>query len=144
VKPRSGPTSVVSVKAPAAFDLDQLKRQVIGESTSPLELASSATWFATDRCYEDELCFSAHGWERPRQPRSIPDADAARIAAAAPRHESFEQFATPMDDPEIEIPSIELCSSEIESILDSDFIVDPALDDDRKQDLIGLLRTYMA
>jgi hypothetical protein len=144
VKPRSGPTSVVSVKAPAAFDLDQLKRHVIGESTSPLELASSATWFATDRCYEDELCFSADGWERPRQPRSIPDADAARIAAAAPRRESFEQFATPMDNPEMEIPSIELCSSEIESILDSDFIVDPALDDDRKQDLIGLLRTYMA
>jgi hypothetical protein len=144
VKPRGSPAQVVGAKAPAAFDLDQLKREVAGESTSALELASSATWFSTDRCYENELCFTADGRERPRRPRSIPDADAARIAAAAPRRASFEQFATPLDDPEMEIPSIELASDDIETILDSDFMIDPGLSDDRKSDLIGLLRTYIA
>jgi hypothetical protein len=32
----------------------------------------------------------------------------------------------------------------METILDSDFIIDPGLDHDRRQDLLGLLRTYIA
>jgi hypothetical protein len=134
----------VGTQAPRAFDLEEIKKAAIGSSTASLETAQSAAWFASDRCYEDELCFSADGRERPRRPRSIPDADAARIAAAAPRRQPSDEFATPQDDPEMEIPSVQLHANGLEEIADSDIIIDPALDDDRRQDLIGLVRTYLA
>jgi hypothetical protein len=134
----------VGAKPPAAFDLDELQRTAMGSSTAPFEAAQGATWFTTDRCYEDELCFSADGREKPRRPRSIPDADAARIAAAASQRKPSDEFAVPLDDPEMEIPSVEIPDGTLETILDSDFMIDPGLDDDRRQDLLGLLRTYVA
>jgi hypothetical protein len=148
VKP-STRTRDVGAKAPVAFDLDALQRKAQGSSSGPLEAAHGATWFAADRCYEDELCFSADGREKPRRPRSIPDADAARIAATAPRRQPFDTVTVPPDDPEMEIPSVELHNGEVatralEDIADSDIIIDPALDEDRRQDLLGLVRTYLA
>jgi hypothetical protein len=134
----------VGAKAPAAFDLDALQHVVLGSSSASMETAQSATWFASGRCYEDELCFTADGREKPRRPRSIPDADAARLAATAPRRQPSDEFAVPPDDPEMEIPSVELPGVSLETILDSDFIIDPGLDDNRRQDLLGLLRTYVA
>jgi hypothetical protein len=136
----------VGRQAPQAFDLEALKRKAMGSSSEPLEIAQSASWFVSDRCYEDELCFSADGRERPRRPRSIPDADAARIAATAPRRQPFDEFAVPPDDPEMVIPSVELSSAgqALEDIADSDIIIDPALDAERRQDLLGLVRTYLA
>jgi hypothetical protein len=118
----------------------------MGSSTESLEIAQSATWFVSDRCYEDELCFTADGREKPRRPRSIPDADAARLAATAPRRRPSDEFAVPPDDPEMVIPSVELPDRDValETILDSDFVIDPGLDDTRRQDLLGLLRTYVA
>jgi hypothetical protein len=44
----------------------------------------------------------------------------------------------------MEIPSVEIPDGTLETILDSDFMIDPVLDDDRRQDLLGLLRTYVA
>jgi hypothetical protein len=129
----------VGAKAPAAFDLDELQRAAMGSSSAPFEVVQGATWFTIDRCYEDELCFSADGREKPRQPRSIPDADASRIAAAAPWRRQSDDFAVPPDDPEIKIPSIEIPDSTLETIVDSDFNVNPGLDDNRKQDLLSLL-----
>jgi hypothetical protein len=138
----------VGRQAPCAFDLEALKQQAMGSSTGSLEIAQSATWFVSDRCYEDELCFSADGREEPRRPRSIPDADVARIAAAAPRRKPFDEFTVPPDDPEMEIPSVELrdgaADQALEDIADSDIIIDPTLDEDRRQDLLGLVRTYLA
>jgi hypothetical protein len=134
----------VGRQAPCAFDLEALKTRAMGSSTASLELAQSATWFASDRCYEDELCFTADGREKPRRPRSIPDADAARLAATAPRRQPFDEFAVPPDDPEMEIPSVEISDGTLETILDSDFMIDPGLDDGRRQGLLGLLRTYVA
>jgi hypothetical protein len=130
----------VGAKAPAAFDLDALQHVVLGSSSASLETAQSATWFASGRCYEDELCFTADGREKPRRPRSIPDADAARLAATAPRRQPSDEFAVPPDDPEMELPSVELPGVSLETILDSDFIIDPGLDDNRRQDLLGLLK----
>jgi hypothetical protein len=125
-----------------------LQKAALGSSTASFETAQGATWFASDRCYEDELCFSADGREKPRPPRSIPNADAARIAAAASRHQPFDELAVPPDDSEIEISSVELrdgaADQALEDILDSDIIIDPTLDEDRRQDLLGLVRTYLA
>jgi hypothetical protein len=45
----------------------------------------------------------------------------------------------PPGDPEIKIPSIEIPDSTLETIVDSDFNVNPGLDDNRKQDLLSLL-----
>jgi hypothetical protein len=131
-------------RAPAAFDLDELQKKAMRASSESLEAAQSATWFASDRCYENELCFTADGCEKPRRPWSIPDADAARIAAAAPRRQPSDEFTVPPDDPEMVIPSVEIPDVTLENILDSAFMIDPGLDADRKQDLIGLLRTYIA
>jgi hypothetical protein len=118
----------------------------MGSLTESLEIAQSATWFVSDRCYEDELCFTADRREKPRRPQSIPDADAARLAATAPRRRPSDEFAVPPDDPEMVIPSVELPDRDValETILDSDFVIDPGLDDTRRQDLLGLLRTYVA
>jgi hypothetical protein len=110
------------MKGPAAFDLDELQSKAMGASSDSLEAAQGATWFATDRCYENELYFTADGREKPRRPRSIPDADAARIAAAAPRRQPSDEFTVPPDDPEMVIPSVELPDVALEEIVDSDFI----------------------
>jgi hypothetical protein len=145
VKP-STRTRDVGAKPPAAFDLNALQQEVLGSSSASMAAAQAATWFASDRCYEDELCFTADGREKPRRPRSIPDADAARLAATAPRRRPADEFAVPPDDPEMVIPSVELpdLDVELETILDSDFLIDPGLDENRRQDLLGLLRTYVA
>jgi hypothetical protein len=66
------------------------------------------------------------------------------MAATAPRRQPFDEFAVPPDDPEIEIPSVEIPDGTLKTILESDFMIDPGLDDDRQQDLLGLLRTYVA
>jgi hypothetical protein len=57
--------TLVGRQAPCAFDLEALKTKAMGSSTAPLEIAQSATWFMSDRCYEDELCFTADGREKP-------------------------------------------------------------------------------
>jgi hypothetical protein len=41
-------------KASGALDPQQLKKEVIRATTLPSEMAHGATWFASDRCCDDE------------------------------------------------------------------------------------------
>jgi hypothetical protein len=135
---------MVGNRPPTAFDLEELKNEVVASSTMSVKAAHGATWFASDRCYEDELCFSADGREKQRRPGSILDADAARIAAAAPGRRRSDEFAVPSDDPEMEIPSIGLPSlAELEAIMDEDILTDPGLDEGRGQDVIRLVCEFV-
>jgi hypothetical protein len=150
IKPSTSRNLPVGTKAPAAFDLEALQAKITAGSTWTLEAAHRAARLEDEQCYENELCFTSHGREKPRRPRSIPDADVARIAQSAPRRLPDDEFAVPIDDPEMEIPSIQLpddphgAPDDLGTISDDDIQIDPRLDPERRSDVLRLVREFIS